>query len=518
MRQYRELIALVGELGVPRVVRSARADLTASLKKLGLEITAEAGKSKPAEQDVFDRAISTLEEQFAKAGPGSRTDLGEARRVDFNFSAPDEAKRWLADGSRADLISPPKAVSIRTSAGSQLPGVRFEAPMSKLPMIRVQQLDIHAGRFFAERTFEPALDATDCPFLDLHLHVTADLPITLYVNNIHSDIDLPAGEHIVRIDFRNFQHDRFTFETWDKKITRVGIDLWPQDNFFPHPKIRDASLTVIGLRLRNRSPSVATLPHAGKAIWLSQSRANIPRGVTVPGERWNDLMQRQQYQHARLDYGSRYITERFRTYTDYRVMTPITSIVADAGNTTTAQRLRTELVKRYRVKLPIRSAASDNAFILGFPTGAELAHIQPRELAYVGPEGFVINAYQGRIEIAGENPGSVGHGVTRYLKDHRSPGDPFLHELYLLERPWFSGQLPIARSMNSDSSELIALQISEAIKQAAREGRPRVPDSILRLATSSPLAERVTQRLLWNPFADAHRLIRDFNEGAERTH
>ena len=473
----------------------------------------------------FDAAIAKLR---APAPPAKQP---EPKTVAFAFDRPDEPGKWLSDGSQAKLISPPRAATLTTPCGDQLRGVRIDAPLSRLPVIPKGQLTIHAGRFYAERTFDPPLDVAGCHALELHLHASRDLPVTLYVNHLHSDIDLHAGEQIVRIDFRNFaRSERFDWTTW-AKLTRLGIDIWPQDNAYPFPETRDAELTLLAIAATNRLPSPDRLPHRGKAIWLSQFRPNVPRGVAVPRDRYDELMQRQHYKHVGLDYGSKFLHERFRTFTEHRVVSPIYAVLTSDRpprlEAEAAERIQVEFARATGTTLPLNPpglAAGPhlgNVVLLGQAAAPRVSQL---ELDYVGAGGFVLNATGGRIAIAG----AVARGATRYLEDHGlrfheigpagkpTPARGMLHELYTLERPFFTNPptpdgLPPRVNRPATADDVAgALHLAQLIRDAARRGDRTPPSQAIQAAQRSHLARHVGYRLLWNPFADATRMIRDF--------
>ena len=307
--------------------------------------------------------------------------------------------------------------------------MRIRAPLSALPVIPHGQRQIHAGRFYAERIFDPPVDATGCHFVSFHVHATADVPVTIYINDVHSDVDLHAGEQIVRIDMRQFDvKGRFSYAEWDHRLHRISLDVWPQDNYYPYPPAKDTEITLFGMTASNQDPEIEKLPHRGQAIWLSQFRPNLPRGVAVQRSLYDQYLQRQRYKHVGLDYGSRWISERFRTFTEHRIVSPMFTIVvsnpATPAEQLAAERLQDHLEKMFGVRLPVRSADTgaadwaENAILLGRQACVTAGRITDDELRDVGPGGFAINAYQGRIAIAGTDDAGTRAGVLRYVEDH----------------------------------------------------------------------------------------------------
>jgi hypothetical protein len=305
----------------------------------------------------------------------------------------------------------------------------------------------------------------------------------------------------------------------------------------------------------NQNPAIESLPRRGQAIWLSQFRPNLPRGVALPRGLYDQYLQRQRYKHVGLDYGSRWISERFRTFTEHRTVTPIFAIVV-SNPSTSAVRLAAEglqdcLEKMFEVRLPIRSGEAapgdwaDNAILLGRQACLTAGRISEDELRYVGPGGFVINAYQGRIAIAGPDDVGTRAGVLRYLEDHGARfyepqrivlpdhRSGFLHELYLPDWPYFgaqSGELtrlqdgppamnPAAVSRTggppTPSDIAAAEKLAAAIKDAARAAHNALPQAVLEDARRSPICRYVAGKLVWDPTADASRLIREFRSWSD---
>ena len=474
-----------------------------------------------------------LREALAAQPPEATT---ERETVAVRFDAEGEAGKWLSDGSQAQLISPAEMATVATSGGEELQGVRIDAPLSRLPTIPKGNIEIHAGRFYAERVLDEPLDVTGRYFLDLHLHSSRDVPVTIYVDNLHSDVDLHAGEQIVRLDLHNFgETEQFDWREW-AKVERIGMDIWPQDNYYPFPEARDTSVTLLGITIGTERPVPESLPHRRKAIWLSQFRPNIPRKVAVPRERFDALMQRQEYRNPGLDYYSKYLHEGFRTFTEHRAVSPICAIVTspNAGRIerAAAGELQRILATITGVTLPINppgiAVGPDvgNVILLGEAAKAA-GLVTDMELKYVGSEGFVINAHKGRIAIAGQSPEGTASGVRRYLEDHGvrfySPERPqtralsrgMLHELYLPDRPFFA-QRPVTQGGAPGETDVAAAaKLAETIKDAARRSDKTVPRSTIAESRKSGLSRYVAAKLLWDPFADATRMIREYQRDHE---
>jgi hypothetical protein len=466
------------------------------------------------------------------------------RSVTVNFDSADEPCNWLSDGTQKRLISPVEMTDLTAPSGEKLPGVRIKAPLSELPVIPHGNINIHAGRFYAERVFKDPVKVEGCHFVDLHLHASSDVPVTIYMNDLHSDFLLHAGEQIVRIDLRNFAiSDQFDWRKWSQ-IHRLSIDIWPHDNYYPYPQTKDVKITLLSLKASNHKPTAALLPHKGKVIWLSQFRANIPHQIAVPEELFDKFMQRQKYSHPGLDHGSKYLHEGFRTFTEHRAVSPIFAILtigADEVEQKVAQGLQHYLAEMFGVYLPIdptglRSETNmGNAIFVGKEACLASGWVQQKELDYVGAGGFVVHAWQGRIALAGADVKGTSAAAGRYLEDYfarfYAPGmvqtpdlkADLLHELYVLDQPWFADRPQWEQSWfetNAEAADLPterdierARQIAEAIKNLARSGMREVPPEILKEGErtgSSILSRYIVNHLLRNPFADVTRMIREF--------
>ena len=535
-------------LGNRYVVRTHKGEFQKAIGAMGIDLPLEekATDAAAADENVFDHAVAGLDDLLNKLTSSEhQRPAFAAKTITTAFNADDEAAKWLSDGSQADLISPPETTTIDCLCGDTHTGVGIQAPLAKLPVIPHHNITIHAGRFYAERVFDPPVDATGCFYLDFHIRASCDVPITVYINQVHSDIDLHAGEQIVRVDMRNFNlKGRFTYAEWDKQVRRISFDIWPQDNYHPYPKVQNAEIVFLGMTATNGKPAPANLPHKGKAIWLSQFRPNVGRGVAVSRDMYDQYMQRQHYKHVGMDYGSRWISEGFRTFTAHRAVSPVFAILSGPDTSDREQEmartLQSHLEKMFGVRLAINPDGSTigestgNAILLGREACLAAGRIDEKELRHVGPQGLAINAHNGRIAIAGPDDDGTIDGVIKYLEDHgvrfyepsriHMPdlSADMLHELYVLDWPyfreravrmdwWAGNEAKAARAANSDS--LAATRdLASAIKDVARTGNRELPSSLATKANQSSLSRHVAAKLLWDPFADATRLIREFNE------
>lgn len=537
----RRLHQVYEALGNRYVSRTHNEGFLKAVASMGIEVQPD---EEEAGIGIYDRAIADLDDVLKELGkPERRAPASVPKTVAVGFDATDEAEKWLSDGSQADLIYPPRKTTIDCLCGEAQTGIAIQTQLAKLPIIPHHNIKIHAGRFYAERVFDPPIDATDCFYLDFHIRASCDVPITVYINQIHSDIDLHAGEQIVRVDMRNFNRTgRFTYADWDKQVQRIGFDIWPQDNYYPFPKVRNAEIVFFGMAATNGKPTPSTLPHKGKAIWLSQFRPNTGRGVAVPRELYDQYMQRQHYKHVGMDYGSRWISEGFRTFTEHRAVSPVFAILTGPRPSDRQQgmaaTLQGHLEQMSGVRLPINPSGlavtkgTGNAILLGREACLAAGCVDEKELRHVGPGGFVINAHNGRIGIAGADDDGTIDGAIRYLEDHgvrfwqpsriSTPGlsRGLLHELYLLDWPFFrqrSVRLDWrhgGRTVRAVGNESIvaAHELASKIKDTARSGNGELPLSLSAEANQSPLSRYVAAKLLWDPHVDATRLIREFSD------
>ena len=238
--------------------------------------------------------------------------------------------------------------------------------------------------------------------------------------------------------------------------------------------------------------------------------------------------------------------EKFRTWTPHRIVSPVFAILTDdtAGSRDAAEIMQRYLEKLHGVRLPINppglSVGPDmgNAIIIGRKAALDVGRVTQAELDHVGSEGFVIRARDGRIVIAGADDPGTRYGVVRYLEDlglrFPVPGaretvldrrGRFLHELVLFDSPFFK-QRPVPGGAflmvqgavkawppagpANEATVVAAQRLAEAIKDCGRAGKSELPEHVLQAAQDSPLAAYVASKLLWDPFVDTTRLMREF--------
>jgi len=466
-----------------------------------------------------------------------------------------DVQGWTAECTTPELAAAPDAATVVTADGRTQAAVRVRLPLSKLPEYHLPNhchgpRALRAGTVVLARPLPGGIDISGCHFVELHLAASTDVPVTVYLDmeqagGVRSDGYLHAGEQILRIDLR--QHAAGTWgrmkEKWTGKVTGLKIDFWPQDNFYPFSRARDAEVSLMGVTACNRDRSPADLPYAGRVVWLTQYRPNVPHTIVV------DKGRLRQWRNKVPEY-SAYYPERFRTRTEQRVLTPIGFIAADTARGSSpeaAEALQGYLHRLFGARLPIRDGRSvgpdtGNGFLLGRQAALASARITPQEIEFAGPEGYVLRAHQGRIVIAGRSDQATAFGAARYLEDHGvrllEPGkrelvpdlkQAFLHELYLVDRPFFAERdvpggwrlgcqeaaaVPTGAAAKSRAEPARSVdELAAIIKDAARRRQP-LPATLSTDAAASPLHAYVAAKLLWDPFRDASRLIAEF-KGAE---
>jgi len=535
----------------------ASKDLRLKLDPLGIKSATSSPASGPASERAEPKKQEKLfDETIAEAADVVQRELRSTFVLEpvassaLRFDAADEPKRWLVGSTRPDLAAPAEAARITMPDNTELHGVRLKAPLSGLPELPRGNIKVHVGEFHAERSIEPAFDMGHLPYLTCHLHASRDVPATICANlgadRLKMDVLLHAGEQIVRMDLRNFAVD---FAKWDGKLRGIAVQVWPQDNNWPYPRARDAEVTVLGLEATNRAAQPASLPRRPAAIWMTHFRANLPHDVSRTladtREAYAALMREHPDTHKAFTYQSGR-GENFRTWTPHRTVSPVFAILTDdtAGAKDAADIMQRYLEKLHGVKLPINPAGwsvgpdAGNAIILGRKAALSAGRVTEAELGHVGLEGFVIRARDGRIVIAGADDAGTRHGVVRYLEDLAArfpvPGacetvpdrrGRFLHELVLFDWPFFK-QRPVPGGVflmaqgavktwpqagPADEAAVAAAQrLAEAIKDCGRGGKSELPENALKAAQDSPLAAYVAAKLLWDPFADTTRLVREF--------
>jgi len=542
-------VSLAEKLKLKYMTGTLRSDILATLGRVGVKSASPPkGAGREALAKHFDQVLAAPDKLLAESLASEAPPAPKDREVRQSFAADGEAAQWLSDATDAELVRPAKAGEVTAPSGTTLRGVRIEAPLSKLPVVPRGNIRIHVGRFFAERTFAEPLDIAGCRYLDVHLHASADVPVTLYFDHYRADFDLHAGEQIVRLDLGNVGR-RGGGGAHPKTLTSLAVDIWPQDNYYPYPTARDADVTLLSLTATTRKPTGSRLPYRKSAVWLSQFRPNVPNGVKVPAEH-QDKLKRTKQTHRLFAYEARREHEGFRTFTEHRAVSPIRAILTGGGRADrqAARAVQHCLAKLFNVTLPIDPPGLrpgpnvGNVILVGKHACLAAGQVTRKELDYAGAGGGVVNAWQGRIALAGPDDAGTATAVRRYLEDHhlrilsrgavktQSPRRGMLHELYTIERRWFEDGLkgddwlayaagrPAARPLRAPTPADVraARDLAERIRDLARAGKHRAGADVLRAAEQSDLARYVAGRLLHNPTDEVGERIAEFQALAGR--
>ncbi len=393
------------------------------------------------------RALRQAAKQFEhfladRPQKASRQTAASSRRQTLTFTQANESQAWRMRSSDKQHAIDLTPQSKRGPHGHLLRGVGATLALSRLPLITRGRLQTQAGRFRLRRDFKPSLNGRGYRYVSLHLHASHAVPISLYVNEkpaLRSDIQVYPGEHIIRVDLHNFA---LQGQSALSELSSLTLDVWPQSLFYPYPETRNVELTLFGVMLDSAPPTPQSLPHTGKVIWLTHYRPNLRHGQGGIG---NPAAPKLHVKYTR--------EERFRSFTDHRVLSPMATIVThplDAPqNTEAAQRLQRRLKQAYGVELPIRlmrpgagRLPRENAIYVG--AMAALAHdaMGLDELDAVGGQGFVVRARQGSIALAGHGSRGALAAADTYLQHQgvdaqgasTALSSPFLRECYLTER------------------------------------------------------------------------------------
>ena len=361
-------------------------------------------------------------------------------RIVLSFTQPDEMKRWQAWSSEAHLTPTLTVKSIMGLHGEALVGVGATLALSQLPKTQRGRHAPTKGRFRLQRRFEPPLNGRHQRYISLHLHVSQPAPVTLFINEnpaLRSDLNLSAGEQIVRIDLNHFSRPHQPLAD-GLNIESITLDVWPQNRFYPYPETRDTDLLLSRLTLETTTPSPQVLPHRGQVIWMSHFRPNLRHrtGGQPQADGLRDMPRSQ--------------PERFRSSTPHRILSPIAAIVTEPSHDPVQAQAVTRLQRRlhhaYGVTLPVlrrsrRQPRLDNAWFLGPVAALAADRISFNDLDDISQGGFVIRARHGAIAIAGQTWADTQQGLSRYLHLHgigaqtkHAKKSPFLHELYLIDK------------------------------------------------------------------------------------
>lgn len=456
------------------------------------------------------------------------TALATASAVQVTWTTPAAAAMWRMQASVPALAAAPVLGQVEL-AGQTFTGVKLHAPLTQLPTAPAASLQLHAGRFLAHTTLPTPLPRAGHSFIEWHLHADAPATVTLYADQVRTDVALHGGWQLVRLDLRVLDEAKTGSAAWPS-INTLAVEIWPQDGEYPHPAAQDVNLTVLSVALRGAEPELPTPFPA--ALWLSHYHANVPHQLpalrlhpdlcNVTTEPTDPAQERRQ----------RAVAEPYRSFTEHRSLSPLLSI-STAGNAqlaAVAQQLQTRLMKGWGVSLPIDStpaAPAGNQLVL--LTFDQLPLADQPLVQWAGVGGFIIDAAGGRVLLAGADSAQVAQAARLYLDDHRPEPrlghtlerDPWLHELFTVDRPWFASMPQVQNPQPLAVTTTPALtavdwqaahQLAQDIKRLARQSRTAWPadfqQQALRLATDNPLARLVLDQMQRDPFVDSDVLIR----------
>jgi hypothetical protein len=510
-------------------------------KLLAKQKKAEKKSNASEKEKLTDRAAATDEKLIEISLDKIENEI--LRTVKFGTA--EDTAEWKLYNSMNKDAAIPNSSSLKNKAAVELTGVKVTIPFSKLPVITLDTSPkginkMHAGRFFLDSTLKTPLNTKDCRYLDIHLYTNRALPVTVFFYGQHFDVYLNAGEQIIRADFTNFK--RLAQKTREGKINRLAFEFLPQNSIYPYSKTRDTEVTIISVSARNYPLLPKHLPYKNKTIWMSHQRPNIPfniypeiikKHMGLPG-------QRDQRPHRTATF---YRHERFRSFTEQRIVSPVFNILYDKENETAASELQKYLHKLFKVSLNIEKRdqlskdESGNSIILGKRLSKSSKLLKRKEFKYVGSKGFVIHSRRGRIMIAGGSLQSTLTGVSWFLESYGvkfqvsekneiipDRSTALLHESYILDFPYFKDyKLPVSWKLSGNSAKTVipskvipanlskTYALAERIKNLARN-KQAFDNEILQETNRSQLDLYVAARLLWDPFLDPSELISSFQK------
>ena len=366
----------------------------------------------------------------------------KSRRV--YFDKPGQSHLWHFEASDTSIdITPTGDRHSENRTSGTRSSVRILAPLTRFPLVRRGNRNVHAGRISATRRFDPPLEIGKCRFLDLHVHASHAVPATIYIDRgiqIRSDVELFAGEQSVRIDFGSFVDHRFNVPKWEDKIHKITIDFWPQDNLYPYKKTRDTEIVFQGIEVKN---SFAPL-RLDNALALTHFRSNmsprkdILRDITEPYSRL--MASEETLQPLAQNMMPTRITEKYRTVTVHRVVSPISRIITEAHDTdakTAAAHVKSLIAASFGKTLPHEITSETQ------PEGDTNSMFLRRNERI---DGFCIEAKQGRVTVEGKSEKHILEGVQRYfdlnsmpasgkssIHPHPDGSDVMIHEFVSIE-------------------------------------------------------------------------------------
>lgn len=496
----------------------------------------------------------------------TKSEKREQNLVTVAFDTHEMIKRFQTDATEGAAASVPELSEVAVVPGVTLKGVAFDLPLTTFPTQKPPLnpdglKKIHIGSHYVLWQPESPIDIRGLNHVELRVWSSRRLPMKIRLGNsddgknekLKADVFLQPGEQIVRVDLKNRKRGKWDHEKWMTSLENVEFYFYPQDQFYPFDPPEDVRCLIHSLTFRAEAPEPADLPYKGRAIWMTQYRSNVDFKNRFLFSPPHYGMKATKYQKEGAGAISmppgREIREGFRTFTPHRFLAPVFAVVARDAEPQ-GRAFSDYLEKMFNVKLPVNpegfeaSPGLGNVAFIGPASALAAGRVKQKELDFVGDQGFMLRAKDGAIAIAGKTPEVSGYGVARYLEylgcRFFIPGEvevvpdlteDFLRETVIYDHPWFERR-PIpggwklmtqgvadggpawyefwrSRPEITADMEAKVVAMSDEIKNLARKNQP-VTAEVLKTAESSPLANFIAAKLLWNPMADASLLMSDF--------
>ncbi|MCB1797286.1 MAG: DUF4838 domain-containing protein [Gammaproteobacteria bacterium] len=280
----------------------------------------------PSDQSILDEMSRAFAMKLSHASSAQNAFSKEpARSMEVRFDQHEELTAWRSDTTAANWSAANQA-QVMLTRGTDLNSVIVTMPFSRLPATNRGNLEIRDGMFYAERTISPPLSTQGLPFIDLHLHASHEVPITIYFNDAEwkSDVWLIPGEQVIRVDLRNYRGTRFDPDQWDGLVEKIAIEGWPQDALYPYASAMDVRIVLFGMRINNNAPLPIRDGKPDPRIWGARTLPNLRHTRNVEGSWLDFLLGRAGLSHERRsDRYARAPGEAFRTFTEKRISWPI---------------------------------------------------------------------------------------------------------------------------------------------------------------------------------------------------
>ncbi len=335
-----------------------------------------------------------------------------SKRVKVDFQSAAEPLFWNVTSSDVSMELRTRLEDLTAGSPASKRGLCISAPFTGFPVVDRGNIKVHAGRISVERRFDPPLDIAGCRFVDIRLHTSNPVPVSIYIDRgfrLRSDVELISGEQTVRIDFASFMDHRFHVPDWENKMSAISLDFWPQDNLYPYPHATDTEIALKGLEASNCSPFDTT--EDGLAMTHFRTNRSFMKDVLRDIEPAYAQVMRSDNRLEPLGKNliSTKIAEKYRTVTVHRIVSPISRIVTEAGDDQAGQvvtPLGTYLKSAFDIALPHHvvgansSGSQGNAFCLSKNQYSR---------------GYFVRAANGVVCLNGDNKDSFFDGISAYM-------------------------------------------------------------------------------------------------------